>query len=199
MRKLVQLVLAANTFVRFGKMSRVGKLAIKLPSGVKTEVKDGTVRVEGPKGKLNYRIPKGISLKIESGVIKVENDKNVEKSNALQGLVRTLIHNMVHGVSQGFTKELDIVGVGYRAQTKGNVLNLTLGYSHPIDYKLPEGIQAKVENNTKVVVTGADKMLVGLVAAKIRSFKEPEPYQGKGVRYSNEHIIRKQGKAAGAK
>lgn len=180
-------------------MSRVGKQPIKLPSGVKAEVKDGTIRVEGPKGKLSYKIPSGVAIKSEAGVLKVENTKSAENSRSLHGLARTLVHNMVHGVSQGFTKELEIVGVGYRAQTKGNVLNLTLGYSHPIDYKLPEGIQAKVDGNTKVTVTGADKMLVGLVAAKIRSFKEPEPYQGKGVRYSNETIIRKQGKAAGAK
>ena len=109
------------------------------------------------------------------------------------------VNNMVHGVSSGFTKELDIVGVGYRASTKGNVLSMTLGYSHPVDYELPAGITAKVENNTHLVISGADKIQVGMVAAKIRSFKEPEPYQGKGVKYSDEHIIRKQGKAAGAK
>jgi large subunit ribosomal protein L6 len=106
---------------------------------------------------------------------------------------------MVHGAHTGFNRELDVVGVGYRAAVKGNTLTLTLGYSHPVDYELPVGITAKVENNTHIVVSGADKMLVGMVAAKIRSFKEPEPYQGKGIKYSDEHIIRKQGKAAGAK
>jgi large subunit ribosomal protein L6 len=180
-------------------MSRVGKQTIKVPSGVKVEVKDKNIKVEGPKGKLAHVLPNGISVKSENGVLTVVADKSVEKSNALQGLNRTLIHNMIVGVSQGFSRELEIVGVGYRAQTKGNTLSLTLGYSHPIDYKLPDGIQAKVDANTKITLTGADRMLLGLVAAKVRSFKEPEPYQGKGVRYANEVIIRKQGKAAGAK
>ena len=180
-------------------MSRVGKQPIKTPTGVKVDVKDGNVRIEGPKGKLSHKLPAGVIVKLEAGAITVTTDKTVPNAASLHGLTRTLLHNMVHGVSQGFTKELEIVGVGYRAQTKGNILNMTLGYSHPIDYKLPEGIQAKVDGNTKVTVSGADKMLVGLVAAKIRSFKEPEPYQGKGIKYSNEVIIRKQGKAAGAK
>lgn len=180
-------------------MSRVGKQPIKLPTGVKVEVKDAIIKVEGPKGKLSYNIPEGVAVKVEAGAIAVTNAGTAPKGAALHGLARTLIHNMVVGVSQAFTRELEVVGVGYRAQTKGNILNLTLGYSHPVDYKLPEGIQAKVDGNTKITISGADKMLVGLVAAKIRSFKEPEPYQGKGIRYSNEVIVRKQGKAAGAK
>jgi large subunit ribosomal protein L6 len=181
-------------------MSRVGKQPIKIPSGVKVEIKDGNIRVEGPKGKLSHKAPEGVVVKIEAGVINVSADlAKAPNARSLHGLNRTLIHNMVHGVSQGFTRELEIVGVGYRAQTKGNVLNMTLGYSHPVDYKLPEGIQAKVDGNTKVTISGADKMLVGLVAAKIRSFKAPEPYQGRGIKYANEVIIRKQGKAAGAK
>ena len=180
-------------------MSRVGKQPIKLPSGVKVDVKEGQIRIEGPKGKLACKLPQGVMVKVESGVIQVSADTKLPNAGALHGLNRTLLHNMVHGVSQGFTKELEIVGVGYRAQTKGNVLNMTLGYSHPVDYKLPEGIQAKVDANTKITISGADKMLVGLVAAKIRSFKAPEPYQGKGIKYSDEVIIRKQGKAAGAK
>jgi len=181
-------------------MSRVGKAPIRIVQGVKVEVKDGWVKVEGPKGKLSGRIPEGISIKVENGQVLVSrNEGLVENSGALHGLTRTLVNNMVHGVSSGFTKELDIVGVGYRASTKGNVLSMTLGYSHPVDYELPAGITAKVENNTHLVISGADKIQVGMVAAKIRSFKEPEPYQGKGVKYSDEHIIRKQGKAAGAK
>lgn len=180
-------------------MSRVGKMTIKVPTGVKVEVKGSAVRVEGPKGKLSHTLPAGITVKVEGGAVNIVKDNNVPNASALHGLTRTLVHNMVHGVSQGFTRELEIVGVGYRAQTKGNVLNMTLGYSHPVDYKLPEGIQAKVDGNTKVTISGADKMLVGLVAAKIRSFKAPEPYQGKGIKYSDEVIIRKQGKAAGAK
>jgi large subunit ribosomal protein L6 len=180
-------------------MSRVGKAPVRVVQGVKVEIKDGTVRVEGPKGKLNHKLPSGVLVKVENGQVLVIRDEGVENAAALHGLTRTLIQNMVHGVSVGFTKELDIVGVGYRAATKGSTLNLTLGYSHPIDYELPAGVTAKVENNTHLVLSSADKILLGMVAAKIRSFKEPEPYQGKGIKYTNEHIIRKQGKAAGAK
>lgn len=174
-------------------------MPIKIQSGVKVDLKGDLLKVEGPKGKLQHTIPNGIVLKVEKEQLVVEKVETVENSSALHGLTRTLVYNMVHGVSAGFSKELDIVGVGYRAALKGQVLTLTLGYSHPIDYTLPVGITGKVEGNTHIVVSGADKTLVGMVAAKIRSFKEPEPYQGKGVRYTNEHIIRKQGKAAGAK
>ena len=181
-------------------MSRVGKMPIKILQGVKVEIKDRTVKVEGPKGKLSHELPRGVIVKVDAGSVVVTRDESVSaKAAALHGLTRTLIHNMVHGAHTGFTKELDIVGVGYRAAVKGTTLSMTLGYSHPVDYVLPTGITAKVENNTHIVLTGADKMLVGMVAAKIRSFKEPEPYQGKGIKYSDEHIIRKQGKAAGAK
>ena len=181
-------------------MSRVGKTPIKILQGVKVDVKDGLVKVEGPKGKLSHKLARGVVVKIESGAVVVTRDESAaNNAAALHGLTRTLIHNMVHGAHTGFSKELDIVGVGYRAAMKGQVLSMTLGYSHPVDYQLPAGISAKVENNTHIVVTGADKMLVGMVAAKIRSFKEPEPYQGKGIKYRDEHIIRKQGKAAGAK
>jgi large subunit ribosomal protein L6 len=180
-------------------MSRVGKMPVKVLPGVKVEVKGGLVKVEGPKGKLSYEAPAGVLVKVDSGAVIVSQQEGLGSAGALQGLARTLIHNMVHGVSSGFSKELDIVGVGYRAAVKGQVLTLNVGFSHQIEYELPQGISAKVENNTHVVVTGADKMMVGLVAAKIRSFKKPEPYQGKGIKYTNEHIIRKQGKAAGAK
>ncbi len=181
-------------------MSRVGKAPVKLAQGVKINIKDENVLVEGPKGKLNFKLPNGVKLSVEGQELKVVRDEKQEGSGALQGVVRTQMYNMVTGVSQGFTRELDIVGVGYRAATKGNVLSLTIGFSHPVDFKLPEGIQAKVENNTHVVLTGSDKMLLGLTADKIRGIKPPEPYQGKGIRYTNEHIIRKAGKAAaGAK
>ncbi len=181
-------------------MSRVGKVPVKIASGVKVEIKEGVIKVEGPKGKLSHSLPRGVSAKIEAGAIILASDESIApNASALHGMTRTLLHNMVQGVHAPFTKELDIVGVGYRAATKGSVLTLSLGYSHPIDYELPAGITAKVENNTRVVVSGSDKILVGMVAAKIRSFKKPEPYQGKGVKYVNEHIIRKQGKAAGAK
>jgi len=181
-------------------MSRVGKTPVKILQGVKVELKDANIKVEGPKGKLSYELPRGVNAKVENGSIVLTRDESVaNNAAALHGLSRTLVHNMVHGVHTGFTRELDVVGVGYRAAVKGNTLSLTLGYSHPVDYELPTGIAAKVENNTRIVVSGSDKMLVGLVAAKIRSFKEPEPYQGKGIKYADEHIIRKQGKAAGAK
>jgi large subunit ribosomal protein L6 len=181
-------------------MSRVGKVAIKLLPGVKVEIKDGQVKVDGPKGKLSHKLARGVNATVAGGAIEIGRDESiVPNAPALHGLTRTLVHNMVHGVHTGFSKELDIVGVGYRASMKGTTLSMTLGYSHAIDYALPTGITGKVENNTHIVVSGADKMLVGLVAAKIRSFKKPEPYQGKGVKYSNEQIIRKQGKAAGAK
>jgi large subunit ribosomal protein L6 len=180
-------------------MSRVGKNPVKVHQGVKVEIKDGTLKVEGPKGKLSHKLARGVIAKVENGAIVVARDESVPGAASLHGLTRTLVYNMVVGAHTGFSKELDVVGVGYRAAVKGNILTLTLGYSHPIDYEMPTGITAKVENNTRIVVSGADKMLVGLVAAKIRSFKEPEPYQGKGIKYVNEHIIRKQGKAAGAK
>ena len=181
-------------------MSRVGKVPVKIQQGVKVEIKGDLVKVEGPKGKLSHQMARGVSAKVDGGQILVTRDeKLVGNASALHGLTRTLIHNMVHGVHVGFSKELDIVGVGYRAAMKGQTLTMSLGYSHPVEYELPVGIAGKVENNTHLVVTGADKILVGMVAAKIRSFKEPEPYQGKGVKYTTEHIIRKQGKAAGAK
>jgi large subunit ribosomal protein L6 len=181
-------------------MSRVGKQPIKVPAGVKVSITDGLVKVEGPKGKMSHQIPRGVSAKLEKDQILVDRHEELtNKAPALHGLTRTLIANMVHGAATGFSKELDIVGVGYRAAAKGQVLSLNVGYSHPIDYELPQGITAKVDGNTHVTVSGADKILVGMVAAKIRGFKPPEPYQGKGIKYTNEHIIRKQGKAAGAK
>jgi large subunit ribosomal protein L6 len=180
-------------------MSRVGKAPIKLATGVKVDLKGQVLKVEGPKGKLTFNLPEGVVVKTEGQEILVSKSEDNE-STALQGVVRTQIHNMVTGVSTGFTRELDIVGVGYRAATKGSVLSLTVGYSHTVEFKLPEGIQAKVENNTHVVLTGSDKMLIGMTADKIRGVRPPEPYQGKGIRYTNEHIVKKAGKAAaGAK
>lgn len=181
-------------------MSRVGKVPVRILPGVKVEIKDTLVKVDGPKGKLSHQLPTGILVKIEKDTIVVEKSApEVEKASALHGLTRTLIFNMVQGAHTGFSKELEIIGVGYRAAVKGSVLSMTLGFSHPVDFELPQGITAKVENNTKITLTGADKVLVGMVAAKVRGFKKPEPYQGKGIKYTGEHIIRKQGKAAGAK
>lgn len=181
-------------------MSRVGKQPIKVGAGIKVSIADGLVKVEGPKGKLSHKLARGVSARMEKDEIIVSPQPDVSsKSAALWGLTRTLVHNMVHGVSTGFTKELDIVGVGYRATAKGQVLSMSVGFSHQIEYELPVGITVKVEGNTHLVLNGADKALLGLVAAKVRGFRPPEPYQGKGIKYTNEHIIRKQGKAAGAK
>ena len=177
-------------------MSRVGKAPIKIASGVKIDLKGQLLKVEGPKGKLSFIIPNGVSPKVEGQEINIIKDESYDNADALQGVIRTQVQNMVTGVSVGFTRELDIVGVGYRAAAKGNVLSLTVGFSHPVDFKLPEGIQAKVDNNTHVVLTGYDKMLIGMVADKIRGVRPPEPYQGKGIRYTNEHIVKKAGKAA---
>jgi len=177
-------------------MSRVGKAPIKIATGVKIDLKGQLLKVEGPKGKLSFHIPNGVSPKVEGQEIVIVKDESYDNADALQGVIRTQVQNMVTGVSAGFTRELDIVGVGYRAAAKGNVLSLTVGFSHPVDFKLPEGIQAKVDNNTHVVLTGHDKMLIGMVADKIRGVRPPEPYQGKGIRYTNEHIVKKAGKAA---
>ena len=177
-------------------MSRIGKQPVKIQQGVKVDIKGSLVKVEGPKGKLEHTLPRGVHAKIDGSAVAITVDSVVEKAGALHGLTRTVISNMVHGAHTGFSKELEVVGVGYRAATKGNILTLNVGYSHPIDYTLPAGITAKVDANTKVTVSGADKTLVGMVAAKIRSFKKPEPYQGKGIKYVDEHITRKQGKAA---
>jgi len=181
-------------------MSRVGKAPIKVPAGVRVNVQGKTVRVEGPKGKMSMSLPKGVSVKVENDFAKVEvTEPDYKRARAYQGVSRTTLSNLVHGCHEGFTKEMDIVGVGYRAAVQGKTLVLTLGFSHPINFELPEGITAKVDKNTHLTLNGFDKVLLGRTAAKIRAFRPPEPYQGKGVRYTNERLIRKQGKAAGAK
>lgn len=177
-------------------MSRLGKNPVSVPNGVKTFIESGVVRVEGAKGKLSLSLPKGVAVNLDQGKVVVTRANNTAESKANHGLIRTLIYNMVKGVSDGYERRLEIVGVGYRAAVKGKVLNLTLGFSHPVDFDLPEGVTAKVENNTTVVLNSADKALVGETAAKIRGIKPPEPYQGKGVKYAGEHIRRKAGKAA---
>lgn len=179
-------------------MSRIGKQSIKIPSGVKVSSKENTFSFEGPKGKLSHVIPKGISIKIEGDHIAVLRDDQVEGAAALHGLTRTLVSNCVHGVHAGYSKGLEINGVGYRAAVQGQTLNLTLGFSHPVVFNLPVGITAKVDANTKITVSGADKQAVGIVAAEIRGLRPVEPYQGKGIRYAGEFVRRKAGKAAGA-
>lgn len=180
-------------------MSRIGKQPIKLPAGVKINVKGIEVHFEGPKGKLMRVLPKGVSVKqADKDHLLVERDDTVENAPALHGLTRTLLANCVHGVHTGFTKNLEINGVGFRAAVQGSAINFTLGFSHPVVFQLPVGITAKVDANTKVSVSGADKELVGSVAAKIRGLRPVEPYQGKGIRYAGEFVRRKAGKAAGA-
>jgi large subunit ribosomal protein L6 len=180
-------------------MSRVGKTPIQIPKGVKLQIQGNLVKVEGPKGKLQHTLPDGITVKQEGETLAVLRDDTVPKAAALHGTSRTVLNNLLQGCANAFVKELDIVGVGYRAATKGSVLQLTLGYSHQIDFQLPAGITAAVDKNTHLTLTGSDKVLLGRIAAQIRACRPPEPYQGKGVKYTSEVIVRKQGKAAGAK
>lgn len=178
-------------------MSRVGKKLITLPKGV-TCSKDGNIiKVKGPKGELQRQIHSDFSVEITVGEIQVKRPNDTKEKRALHGLTRALIQNMVTGVSESYKKTLDIVGVGYRAELKGKNLLLSLGYSHPIYFIPPEGINLETPSQTQIVISGIDKDLVGLIAAKIRSFRKPEPYKGKGVKYSDEHITRKAGKTAG--
>jgi len=180
-------------------MSRIGKAPIKLPSGVKVQLSDRTVRVEGPKGKLEQRLPALVDLTVEGESVCVTRREDEGRARGMHGLTRKLVANMVHGVSAGFTRALEISGVGYRAEAKGKVLMLALGYSHPIAYQLPEGVTAKVDRQVSITLEGIDKQLLGEVAAAIRGLRPPEPYKGKGVRYAEETIRRKAGKAgAGA-
>jgi large subunit ribosomal protein L6 len=176
-------------------MSRIGKKPVVIPNGVKVSFDNGTFSAKGPKGELKRSLVEGMNLEIEGEQIVVRSNNESKAGGAFRGLTRALVANMVEGVSKGFEKVLEINGVGYRAEMKGKVLNLALGFSHPIEYPLPEGITAEVEKQTKITVRGADKELVGATAAKIRSFREPEPYKGKGVKYADERIIRKAGKA----
>ncbi len=180
-------------------MSRIGKLPITVPQGVKVAINDGLINVEGPKGKLNCPTRPEVKIAIEASEVTVLPKDESKEANSFQGLYRQLINNMVVGVSKGFSKTLMINGVGYRADLKSNILTLNLGYSELIEVVLPQGITAVVENPNKVVISGIDKQLVGQTCAEIRSLREPEPYKGKGVRYEDEVIRRKAGKTASAK
>lgn len=175
-------------------MSRIGKQPIAVPPKVKVEVKGQQVLVEGPKGKLNFKLPGRTSLKVEGGNVVVSRSGDDAQSRALHGLSRALVNNMVKGVSEGFVKKLEIQGVGFKAAVVGKVVNLSLGYSHPINYAIPDQIKVTVEENTKVTIEGPDRQVVGQVAAEIRGYYPPEPYKGKGVRYVGEHVPRKEGK-----
>jgi len=175
-------------------MSRVGKLPVTVPQGVRINLQGVVLQVEGPKGKLQHEIPPGLKLETADNKITVSREVEQKKVRALHGLTRTLIANMVCGVTQGFKKELEIVGVGYRADISSNVLNLTLGYSHPIKFPLPEGITGKVDKQV-ITLEGIDKGLVGQTAAKVRRLRKPDSYKGKGVRYLGEVIKTKVGKS----
>ncbi|MDO5747770.1 MAG: 50S ribosomal protein L6 [Actinomycetaceae bacterium] len=176
-------------------MSRIGKNPVPVPSGVDVTINGRNVKVKGPKGELSRELPVGVSVKQEGSEIIVERDDESRESRSLHGLCRTLIDNMVIGVTQGYEKKLEIVGTGYRVLSKGKDIELQLGFSHPVPFAAPEGITFAVESATKFSVSGIDKELVGEIAAQIRKVKKPEPYKGKGIRYAGENVLRKAGKA----
>jgi large subunit ribosomal protein L6 len=172
-------------------------MPIQLPSGVTIQVDDGLVRVQGPKGKLEYRLPAGISVERAEGNARVGRNGETREMRALHGLAQRIVQNMVVGVSNGFTRTLEIVGVGYRAEARSQGLHLSLGYSHPILFQLPEGVSAKVDRQTVITLESIDRQLLGETVAMIRRLRPPEPYKGKGIRYAGEILRRKAGKAAG--
>jgi len=176
-------------------MSRIGNKAVEIPTKVKVSIgADGAVAVEGPKGKLNWTLPRNIKASVEQDRVSVVRDAETRSVKALHGLSRSLIHNMVVGVMDGFTKQLEIEGVGFKAAVQGSNLSLNLGFSHPILFPIPKDIKITVTEGTKITIQGADKKMVGQVAADIRRFYPPEPYKGKGVRYAGEQVRRKEGK-----
>ena len=179
-------------------MSRIGKRPVAIPSGVTVEVQGNAVAVKGPRGELRRTLPREMSVAIEDGAVAVSRPSDEKRHKALHGLSRTLVANMVEGVSKGFVKTLEIQGVGYKAEAKPYGVNLIVGFSHPVKYEAPKGIKISVENNTTVKIEGADKETVGQVAAELRSVRPPEPYKGKGIRYQGEQVRRKAGKT-GAK
>ena len=176
-------------------MSRIGRKPVTIPEKVKVAVSGTTLAVEGPKGSLQMSVHPRITVKVDGAIVNVTRPTDIRTDRALHGLTRSLIQNMVIGVTQGYSKELEIVGVGMKAAVKGNVLNLLLGFTHPIDYSFNKDVDIKCPKPTSIVITGADKQRVGQTAAEIRSFMKPEPYKGKGIRYLGEHVRRKQGKA----
>lgn len=180
-------------------MSRIGKRPIELPSGVKVEQEGTSINVAGAKGQLSMTIPTGVEVVVDNTEITVKSNSDIRKEQAYHGLVRTLLGNMVTGVSRGFEKALEISGVGYRAEIQERQVKFLLGYSEPVQYAIPEGVDIRVDKQVNVVVSGIDKELVGRVAAEIRSLRKPEPYKGKGIRYAGEKIRRKVGKSVGTK
>ena len=188
-------------------MSRIGKLPISIPSGVNVDFKDNVVTVKGPKGELSQKVDPSIKVKVEDGQITFEVDENspvnYKQKNAFHGLYRSLVNNMVVGVSEGYTKTLELVGVGYRVSNKGNLIEFALGYTHPIFLELPKEVKVETKSernqNPLLILESCDKQLIGLICAKIRSFRTPEPYTGKGILFQGEVIRRKSGKSASAK
>jgi len=176
-------------------MSRVGRKVIPIPKDVKVQIEGTSLHVQGPKGKLTTPVPPGISFKLENGELSAARSSDERQQRAFHGLARALAQNAVKGVTEGFSKELDIVGVGYKAALEGKKLVLSLGFSHPVDFPIPEGIKIAVDKQTRVVVSGIDRQQVGQVAAEIRGLRPPEPYKGKGIKYANELIKKKAGKA----
>ncbi len=181
-------------------MSRIGKRPVIVPKGATVTFADGTLTVKGPKGQLTFDVNEGrypaVSVEVKDGEITVTRREETRQGRMQQGLVRALIQNMVTGTTEGFEKKLEIIGVGYRAEAKGTVLNLSLGFSHPVAFDLPQGVEASVDKQNTITISGFDKELVGETAARIRKLRKPEPYKGKGVRYQGEQVRRKVGKAA---
>jgi large subunit ribosomal protein L6 len=175
-------------------MSRIAKAPVNIPVGVDIKLVGNNFTVKGSNGQLTYEINSAVSLEITDNVISVEWNKEDKKATAQAGTARAIVSNMITGVSAGFEKKLTLIGVGYRAQAKGNILNLALGFSHPVDFEVPVGITVETPTQTEIIIKGSDKQLVGEVAAKIRAYRPPEPYKGKGVRYSDEHVARKEAK-----
>ncbi len=180
-------------------MSRIGKQPIALPAGVEVELQGDLLKVKGPKGTLEHRIPKSLRVEVDQGYLRVTRDSDQRQVRALHGLTRTLVANMVTGVTQGFRKSLEIVGVGYRAEVVDGVLQMNLGFSHVAKYPIPDGISITVDRNVIITVEGIDKQKVGQVAAEIRNIKRPDPYKGKGIRYVGEKVRTKVGKGSGGR
>ena len=175
-------------------MSRIAKAPVIIPKGVELNLVGFDLTVKGPKGKLSYALNEAVNLNISNDIVLVEWNQNDKKATAQAGTARANLSNMVKGVSEGFEKKLTLIGVGYRAQAKDNILSLSLGFSHPVDFEVPVGITVETPTQTESIVRGNDKQLVGEVSAKIRAYRPPEPYKGKGVRYSDEHVVRKEAK-----
>ena len=180
-------------------MSRIGKKPIFIPAGVKVAVEPDRVSAEGPKGKLSQPVPRGLTATVDDGHLRIGRSSDERTMRALHGLTRSLVANMVTGVKDGFERKLEIVGIGYRAQLQGRSIQLALGYSHPVVFPLPEGVTAEIERQTVITLRAADKALLGQTAATLRALRKPDPYKGKGIKYSDEVIRRKVGKKAGAK